>query len=309
MRPFLKARRQSAGASWVFGYVRPVKGELKVREFELFKACYCGLCHSLGRHYGAVSRLVLNFDFVFLAMLIWEGADAPEFEYKRCPASPLVKKRCCAPSGALDRCAGYSVILAYWKLRDNMGDETFFKRLAAGVAALFLLGPYRKARRLYGAFDGSVRVALGELAGIEASNTAGASLDGAADKFAHILCSAAEAAPDGRRRALEQLLYHTGRWIYIADACDDIAPDAKRGRYNPVASLFGSETAGTLDGGQKERMRLTLAHSANLAGAAFELMDETAWAPIIRNILSQGMPCVCTAVLSGNFVRRRNRHC
>jgi hypothetical protein len=289
----------------VFGYVRPVKGELKVREFELFKACYCGLCHSLGKRYGIVSRMILNFDFVFLAMLMWEGAGAPEIEFRRCPASPFAKKRCCAPTAALDICAGYSVILAYWKLRDSVSDETFFRRLAARAASLFLRGPYKKAKRLYGAFDGAVRAALGELGRIEASNDGSASLDGAADKFARVLSAAAATAPEGRQRALEQVLYHTGRWIYIVDACDDIAPDAARGRFNPVAARFGAAASGRLDDGQKEHMRLTLAHSANLAGAAFELAGESAWSPIVRNILSLGLPAVCRAVLSGNFVRKR----
>jgi hypothetical protein len=289
----------------VFGYVRPVKGELKVREFELFKACYCGLCHSLGKRYGTVSRLILNFDFVFLAMLMWEGAGAPELKSRRCPASPFVKKQCCAPTAALDRCAGYSVILAYWKLRDSANDEALFKRLAARAASLFLRGPYNKARRLYGSFDSSVRGALGELARIEAPDAGRASLDEAADKFARVLSAAAETAPEVHRRALEQLLYHTGRWIYIVDACDDIAPDAERGRYNPVASRFGTEASGRLDDGQKEHMRLTLAHSANLAGAAFELTNESAWSPIIRNVLCLGMPSVCRAVLSGNFARKQ----
>ena len=37
----------------MFGYVRPYKPELKVKEYELFRAAYCGLCWSLKEKYGA----------------------------------------------------------------------------------------------------------------------------------------------------------------------------------------------------------------------------------------------------------------
>ena len=33
----------------MFGYVRPRKDELKVRDWEAYQAVYCGLCHTLGR--------------------------------------------------------------------------------------------------------------------------------------------------------------------------------------------------------------------------------------------------------------------
>ena len=41
----------------MFGYVRPLKSELKIREFGQFEAAYCGLCHTLGREYGVFSVL------------------------------------------------------------------------------------------------------------------------------------------------------------------------------------------------------------------------------------------------------------
>lgn len=48
-------------------------------------------------------------------------------------------------------------------------------------------------------------------------------MDRAADAFAALLAGAAEEEPDPvRRRVLEQLLYHLGRWIYLVDAADDL---------------------------------------------------------------------------------------
>ena len=36
----------------MFGYVRPYKPELKVKEYEMFRAAYCGLCWALKEKYG-----------------------------------------------------------------------------------------------------------------------------------------------------------------------------------------------------------------------------------------------------------------
>lgn len=36
----------------MFGFIRPVKSELKVREVERFQIVYCGLCHEIRRRYG-----------------------------------------------------------------------------------------------------------------------------------------------------------------------------------------------------------------------------------------------------------------
>ena len=51
----------------MFGYVKPHVPELRVGEYELFRAVYCGVCRSMGRHTGTVSRFTLNYDYVFLA--------------------------------------------------------------------------------------------------------------------------------------------------------------------------------------------------------------------------------------------------
>ena len=36
----------------MFGYVTPLKSELKFKEFEYFRSYYCGLCNEIKREYG-----------------------------------------------------------------------------------------------------------------------------------------------------------------------------------------------------------------------------------------------------------------
>jgi hypothetical protein len=67
------------------------------------------------------------------------------------------------------------------------------------------------------------------------------SLDKTADTFARILSAAAEELHNTEQsRPLEQLLYHIGRWIYLADAFHDRKKDAALGVYNPVLARFAS---------------------------------------------------------------------
>ena len=62
----------------MFGYVRPVRPELKCRDFDLYRATYCGLCRCLRRRFGLIAPMLLNFDFTFLALLLWQNAGRPE---------------------------------------------------------------------------------------------------------------------------------------------------------------------------------------------------------------------------------------
>ena len=36
----------------MFGYVKPVVGELLVKEHEFYKATYCGICRAMKKHTG-----------------------------------------------------------------------------------------------------------------------------------------------------------------------------------------------------------------------------------------------------------------
>lgn len=283
----------------MFGYVRPYKPELKVYELEQFKACYCSLCHVLGKNYGAASRFILNYDFTFLAMLLWPAAEKPEYCMRRCIASPCRRKCVAVPSDALDLCAAYSIILTWWKLKDAVQDEGFPHSFGARLGLLTLRRAYRRARAKFPDFDQTVRYRLQELNQLEQAGEP--SLDRAADRFAVILsAAAAELEGNVQRRPVESLLYHLGRWIYIVDAYDDLEADTAAGRYNPIASRYGA-VDGNLSPDDRRALQLTIDHSMNLVGAAYELLPENAWSGIIRNIVYLGMPYVSQAVLSGTF--------
>ena len=277
----------------MFGYVRPVRPELKCRDFDLYRATYCGLCRCLRRRYGLIAPMLLNFDFTFLALLLW----TPEPSFTpcrgRCHANPLVQKPMCPDSPALELAADESMVLAWWKLRDSARDEGLWRGLPARLLGWALYPAYRKAAGRCPEFDRTTRQCLEELDELERENCP--SMDRAADTFARILRAAAPREGE-RGRVLEQLLYHLGRWIYLADARDDLEEDAGAGRYNPIAARYG----GAVDDGELER---TMDHSLELVGAAFQLGEFGCRTPVLENIIYLGLPLVQRAVFDGSWAQ------
>ena len=282
----------------MFGYIRPLKGELKVKEYEQYKAVYCGLCHRLKQKYGFCARFVINFDFTFLAMLLGASGEA-KYEYKRCSASPFKKKCCAVRDQGLDIAADFSVILYYWKLKDTAQDETFFKKLGAYGASLLLKRAYNKAGANAPDFDRAVIKNLQELRQLEAAQSA--SIDETADKFAAILCCAANYMEnENDRRILSQLFYHVGRIIYLLDAVDDLKDDYKSGSYNPLIYRF-ELTSSELAPQDRKTMAATLAHSQAMLASAFALLDMGTYSDVIANIIYDGLPWVAGRIFAGTW--------
>lgn len=245
------------------------------------------------RRGGWFAPLVLNFDFVLLAVLLSAPAEEQRIECHRCHVPPFKKRCMCARSKALDIAADESVILAYWQLRDRVKDSGFWKGLPARVFSLLLRRAYGHARAQRPAFDASVREQLKQLHFLEAEQCT--SIDRPADTFARLLCAAVPVSGDtATDRAMEQLLYHLGRWIYLIDARDDLQDDLKTGCYNPVALRFDPSDCDT-------RLSVTLEHSVNLMLAAAALLDLGKQESIVQNILQHGLPLVQRAVLSGEW--------
>ena len=175
----------------MFGYVRPLRPELKCKDYDLYRATYCGLCRCMRRRYGLIAPLLLNYDFTFLALLLWE----PEEEFVpcrgRCHGNPLRRAPMCPDSPALEAAADESVVLAWWKLRDSVRDDGLWGGLPARAASWVLRPAYEKAARRRPGFDRTVRDCLEELAALEKEGCP--SLDRTADTFARLLQSAAPA--------------------------------------------------------------------------------------------------------------------
>lgn len=282
----------------MFGYVRPSMARLSEEEKNRFSAMYCGLCRVLGERYGSAARLILNYDFTFLALLL-AAPTASQTVHRGCIAHPIQGRDFYESSDALALCADCSVILTWWQLRDGVQDHGVVKGTGYRAAAAALHGAYRKARALRPEFDRRTAEHLARLGELEKANCA--SMDEAADTFAKLLQEISTQVDDPvKARVLDQMLYHLGRWIYLADAADDLAADFKSGSYNPLIPRF-QLTSGELTDEARETLVVSMDHSIRLMAAAFELWDFGDWSAIIRATVYEGLFCVGKAVLEGTF--------
>ncbi len=286
----------------MFGFVRPDKAELKVRDYELYRAVYCGLCHSLKKRCGAAGRFIINYDFTFLAMLLSHAETGCSLCVKKCVVSPLKGRKACiatAPDGGsaiLEACADMSVILAWWKLKDGMRDEAFFKAAACRIGAAFLRRGYKKAAAALPGFADNCRKRIEELELLERAGCS--ALDDVSDKFALILAGAAEAAgTENERRILSQLLYQLGKLIYMLDALCDYDDDLRAGRYNPLRTKYGSRP-------DRSALEPQLSHILGFITSAYELLDGGAFSPVLENIMYLGLPSVVSMTLEGRYTQK-----
>ena len=283
----------------MFGFIRPFKPELRVREVERFQAVYCGLCHELKRRYGRLQTYFLSYDMTFFALVIGAVQEAdPGTERCRCDASPFRKKNVSCSSPSLSYAADVSVLLTYHKVQDSIQDESGYKRLAARVLRRLMCKAYCKAKDALPALDHTMRTCLDELTALEQAKTA--SLDRPADTFARLLSAAVpEIYPNEIRRILSQMFYHTGRWIYLLDACADLKEDFETGSYNPIALRY--ELQAPVIDSVKKPLERTLERSLLDIHTAYQLLPLYRDQGLIQNIIDLGLPLVTRQVLDGTY--------
>ena len=291
----------------MFGYVRPAKPELKIREYEAYKAVYCSLCRCLGKEYGIFSRFALNYDCTFLVLLHQAlHPVCPQFERKRCVCNPL--KVCTYANGlqeALHFGATATILMTEEKLRDDIADDGFFRRLVARCVLLLTT----RARKKAALADPEMKRFLGEMMANQRKTEASADpvgIDPAADasaKMLEYLLSRLSEEPR-TRKILSVLGYQMGRWVYFMDAADDLEKDLRRASFNPFVTQYAlsptapPEQLKTARLGANELLHQCVAQIL----AAYHLLEFEAPQPILRNILEEGL-----AAAQGKMMMREEK--
>jgi len=272
----------------MFGYIRPLECELKVREQAEYRGVYCGLCKSIGRRYGQLERLTLSYDCTFLALTLFAiGGDA-KFVPGNCgPRVYRGKRPIAQASPALDYAADVNVLLAWYKAADDTADE---KSAKAAFARLALHRAYKKAARANATLDKEIRESMNALHALEAEKTA--SIDEPSNAFGKLLATVilnAPTLPESERKAAQWMYYNLGKWVYLIDAWDDREKDEKSGNYNPF--LLTEMT--------KEQATFLLNITLNEAKKAYDLLTQQAPRGVMDNIMELGLLHAQERVLAG----------
>lgn len=261
----------------MLGYVQIDRGELKVREYEIYCGYYCGVCKSIGRRYGQLPRMALSYDAAFLAIILAALEDTPDAPTPEHCIGHRIKKKTIIRNKAIDYAADVMLILAWYKLLDDAHDEG---KLSAKLTAGFLKGIYKKLHSRHPALCSGIEEHLHRLTSLEKEKCA--QLDLAAEAFSKIMeiiftegartvlgeadseskneNTFDSSSPDDSanaqetpqtfltidetlpsmtpQTALAKVGYHMGKWIYLMDAIDDIEENLESGAYNPLLYRF-----------------------------------------------------------------------
>lgn len=283
----------------MFGYIMPEKQELKIKEYELFRGYYCGLCKSMGRSFGTLSRFALNYDSVFLGLLLSSvHNEVPVLRKESCIANPLKKKHIVKESPHIDFAADINVMLTYYKLKDNIRDEGGLLPRLGQIA--FGKG-YNKAVSGNKPIDKIIAEGISTQLLLEEQNCS--SMDEAAEPFAGMLGRLLEAGYRGEDGSVPRILgwvgYNLGKWIYLIDAFDDIEKDIAGKNYNPLLIQYDykDQDVKAFKMGIAEEVRVNLLQALSQTTASIELL-ELSNKGIIHNILYEGLYGKTEKVLS-----------
>ncbi|BCZ47423.1 hypothetical protein psyc5s11_34900 [Clostridium gelidum] len=230
----------------MFGYVTPLKAEMKVKDFARFKCYYCGLCCHIKKEFGNIPRMSLNYDMTFLGLLL-DALNPEELEVSshRCALHPTEKKIVVANNKSLSYAAAMNISLFYYKLLDDVHDD---KNLRSKFFSV-VLSPYK---RKFGAsiikINNDIKKCLKNLSILE-DNKSFTSIDEICDPFSNLVGLILRDYPYKLkddclelRNTLYTLGYSIGKWIYLIDALDDLKSDMEKDKFNPINFLYNKNS-------------------------------------------------------------------
>ncbi len=285
----------------MFGYVNAYKDELKIKEYNVYRAYYCGLCKALGKSFSQTVRLGLSYDFSFLALTLSSvNSEKIHLNNERCIAHPVNKRNVVKDEPIIEYAAYMSVINTYFKLKDDVNDS---KKIKSLVALLFYRRHLKKARKKYPYEYDKIKEYLGELYKMEKENVRDT------DEIAHPFAKILELlfSPEFIRcdhvtkEALKKFGYNLGRFIYLADGVNDIYEDIKNKNYNPylLKYEYTGEDAEKFKERIKEEVDFSLTFTLENVSKAFELITFKKNRGIIENIVYFGLRASKDRVLKG----------
>ena len=280
----------------MFGYVRPLKGELLVREYTRYRAVYCGICRQIGHDYGQLPRLSVSYDLTLLALLLLSLQEKqPGEKLSGCILNPFVKKSMVQGGAVIEACAALSVLLAWNKAGDQIQDGHL---VAGSLARLGLHHARRRAACRYPAFEQAISSQLSVLQAAEQEppDPSAAGIFGCLLEQLFLTAAGLAVAAGPVREAIGLLGHDLGRWIYLVDAIDDWQDDCNNKNWNPFGAYQLDEARAAAG-----PILCDLEASMDRTAALLPYFRDSG---ILANIFTKGLPHMRGQVLAGHHPDR-----
>ena len=260
----------------MFGYVTIAAAGLNKDRQERYRSMYCGLCHTLGKRFGAVGQMTLSYDVTFLYLLLSSLYEPAEIHgCERCVPHPL-HTHPYVQNELADYCCDINFALAYHKCMDDWQDD---RSLLSYAEVALLKKGYQQVEQRYPDKCRAIECCLRELSQLEKSSCA--TLDAATNISAKMLGMIYRYQEDLWADELERMGQCLGRFIYLMDAYDDLPADIRKKRFNPLRSYQDNTDYEKFI---KESLTMLIGECAE----AFETLPLVQDMDILRNILYAG---------------------
>ncbi|MEF9840136.1 MAG: DUF5685 family protein [Lachnospiraceae bacterium] len=260
----------------MFGYVTIDKPELKIKDYNKYKAYYCGLCQSLKQQYGVTGQMTLTYDMTFAIILLTSLYESDtELTKHRCVVHP-VKKQEMLQNEITEYAASMNVILAYYHFEDDWKDE---KSIAGFTGMKVLQHKVRSIEAQYQRQCKKIKASLLELKECEEKQIT--DIDRVSGCFGRLMEELFIWKEDQWEPGLRRLGFFLGKFIYIMDAYDDVSKDIETGSYNPLKERYGEAS---YEESCSQMLTMMLAECSN----EFEKLPCLWDTDILRNILYAG---------------------
>lgn len=271
----------------MFGYVKANKCQLNEEDSEIYQAAYCGLCKALGKNYGICSRLTLSFDLSFLAILLLsQSEEKVSISYKRCGLNLKKKPFVNFKSETYRYVSSVSMMLNFYKLKDNIDDKMGFKKLAFLVLKPYFSAKNKKASRLYPHISSVIKEMYKNQNTVEKNSTA--DIDMSAEPTSRALSKIFSYPLDNNKEELSNMGYCLGKWIYLIDAVDDLEKDKKSGNFNPLITDCDIDENSSLEALRKE-IEPILCNCISVAYDNYKKLSIKRFDGVLDNIIRLGL--------------------
>jgi hypothetical protein len=262
----------------MFGFATVNIPDLSEDEKLRYRAVYCGLCHELSRRSGQASRLSVNHDLVFCALVRLSLYEPEEVRCTgRCAVHPA-SERTYIQNDEIAYAADMTIALMHGKCADDWNDDG---SIPARVYGRVLRRPYEAVRERWPRQCTALEQGLARIDGLERQAAAGRDVgpDEAARAFGAIMAEIMVREEDFWAEGLRRFGFELGRAIYLIDAAVDRADDERTGSYNPF-SASGLDAAD---------MRAVVGDCLARTADAFERLPLVQDAHLMRSALYAGM--------------------
>ncbi len=258
----------------MFGYIVCNKSELTKEQVERYQSFYCGLCFALKKRYGQLERIGLNYDMVFLAIMLNGLYEAPEqSRMSRCLVHPF-KESLVTDNQYIDYAADMTILLTYYKCLDDWNDE---RKHTSRTFGRILKKDYDRLKEMYPRQCKAVEESLKRLSDIEKDENS--IPDDAVNCSGQMLAELFVFKDDFWAKTLRSFGYELGRFIYLMDVALDYEDDIKKGNYNPLIRLNK----------KPEEMEEILSMTIGNAVALYEKLPIVQDEQILSNVLYRGV--------------------